>query len=309
MSTIEAPLYEELLRRSHDEDIPYASGYLVCGLMARDKADAAALRARHAEMHAQAEARRRAARRPEIGRQVDTGVVWEVLVDEGEISYRTLRIEWRLSKPIAVIDRSEATELVRPRDNWRTVRLAARWLAECRTVAVDSAQRDVHAAIRSLAHAILQGSPIPQAPPSMFRGAETAVGAITLRSLIDVGQVVWTEWDAQRAAEMSGDERREGGHVIAVSQHATGRIFTVLREGVRPEHGGLVGLHVGHIHERAVHLCDVDGCLSCPRVSRDARRLFRRCHLACAAGPGRKGQLRPAEAVLLNVATTLLRAL
>jgi hypothetical protein len=304
-------LYEQLLERSHVEDIPYASGFLVCGLMARTKDDAAQLRARHAEMHAQNEARRAAARRPEIGREVPEGTVWHVDVEDGEMTYRTLRIEWneKGDRPIAVIDRSEATELARPRDNHRNIRLAARWIAERRTAIVDSTERDVHGAIRSLAHAILRGSPIPPAPPTLLAGAETPVGAITLRSLIDVGQVVWTEWDAQRAAEMSGDERREGGHVIAVSQHDTGRIFTVLREGVRPEHGGLVGLQVGHVHERAVHLCDVDGCLSCPRVSRDARRLFRRCHLACAVGPGRKGQLRPAEAVLLNVATTLLRAL
>lgn len=305
-----ATLYEQLIERSHVEDIPYASGYLVCGLMARTKDDAARLRARHAEMHAQNEARRRAARRPEIGREVPEGTVWHVDYDEdGEVSYRTLRIEWneRRDRPRAVIDRSAATDLARPRDNYRNIRLAARWIADRRTTIVDQEERAVHDAIRSLAHAILQGSPIP--PAHYAPGAETAVGAITLRSLIDVGQYVWSQWDAERAAEMSIDDRRDGGYVIAVSQHDTGRIFTVLREGVESAHGGLVGLAVGHVHERDVHVCDVDGCPSCPRTSRDARRLFRRCHLACAAGPGRKGQLRPGEAVLLNVATTLLRGL
>jgi hypothetical protein len=298
-------LYEELLARSWNENVPYASGYLVNGLMARDAADAAAIRARHAEMHAQAEARREAARHPHIGSMTPDGMIWRVDIDEGELSYRVARHTVDQGRVTLHLGTSAGTTLTKPRDPHILVRAACRWIAERRTSILTADERDAHEMIRALEHGVIRGHPLPSAPPSLLRGAETAAGAITLTSLLTPGWSVWSNADAVRSAEMR-DEARDGGVILAVSQHDTGRIFTVLREGVAPMHGGICGLAVGHVHERDVHRCDVDDCWSCPKHHRSERRLFRRCHFACVSRSGRRGQLQPAEAVLLNAATLLL---
>lgn len=300
---------EALLERSHHEDVQLPDGrILVRGLLARDAADAAALRARHEAIDAEDAARREHARRAGIGRRTPTGTIWRIRHDQGEIVCDTVRVDQHGTKQDLVFDVYDGAEIhTTVGTDWTLVRRIAAWIAARRTALIDSREHDAHQAILELAAPLLRCHPLPAAP-WLADGPETAAGAITIPSLIEPGIAVWSRFDHERREEMSADERRDGGHVIGVSTHPTGRIFTVLREGVPAAAGGLAGLRVGHIAERDLHWCGTDGCLSCPAAQhRRARALYRRCHLPIGGARRRHHPLTDDEAVLVAAATELRR--
>lgn len=301
---------EALLERSHREDVRLPDGrILVRGLLAHDPADAAALRARHEQMDADAEARRQERSRGAVGYRTPSGTIWRIRHDDGEIVYDTVRVDVGEASKLTLTLGTEPGARVQATVgvDWRLVRHLAAWIAARRTAAIDSREHDAADALQALAAPLLRHHPLPSAP-WLAQGPETAAGAITIPSLITPGMAVWSVHDNQRREEMSVDERRDGGIVLAVSTHPTGRIFTVLREGVKAEAGGLRGLKVGHVAERDLHWCGEPGCLSCPSLQHRSRTLYRRCHLAAAGAVSRR--LRPLtddEAELLAAAHELRR--
>jgi hypothetical protein len=175
-------------------------------------------------------------------------------------------------------------------------RRIASWIAERATPIADSHEIDLHHIIRALLGDQL-GMTWSHAPK--HDGAETPAGMITRQSLITPGMAVRSHTD-----EKSGWQKdsRDGGIVVAIEETATGRIYTVIREGTPSALGGRHGLAIGHLRSHQVHWCDQPGCTSDPSMANGTRRVWQAIHRIIGEGTG---NLDPTELELLNAATTL----
>jgi hypothetical protein len=218
-----------------------------------------------------------------------------------------------VTKPGLAIEWTQGVSIEGARRSRGEVALIARhltlWISG-RRGPVTEEHRQVHQTIRTLlTNELMQSdAAMPSAPKSLREGVETPAGMIDRASMIRPGTSVYTTNDAMRANE--GNDMREGGIVIAVESHATGRTLTI----IKPDPLGWHWLGTGHIDADTVHWCDDHKpCGLGPEISRQTITTWRAIHKWLYRGCVQRGAethvpFSLVELRWLNVATTILGA-